>query len=134
MGDEKVTDIKIGFKYVGGKACPPIFKDEGHYYLSIFAPEDIPMPPGQTAVVKSGVAIEVPAGVEAVVHQSPELIGRRMGIMNSGAAIEAGLHEVVLIVVSQNQLIQTINQGEEIARLAFVKLLSADTKPILEMA
>jgi len=134
MSDEKGKDIKIGFKYVGGKACPPIFKDEGNYYMSIFAPEDIPMPPGQTAVVKSGVAIDIPEGMEAVVHQSPELIQRRMGLMNSGITIEKGIHEVILIIASQNQLIQTINKGEEIARLAFIKLLSADTKPILEMA
>jgi dUTP pyrophosphatase len=134
MDDEKVTDIKIGFKYVGGKACPPIFKDDGRYYLSIFAPEDIPMPPGQTAVVKTGVAISVPEGVEAVLHQSMGLIQRRMGLMNSGAVIETGNHEVVLILVSQNQLIQTINQGEEVCRLTFSKLLSAELKPILELA
>jgi dUTP pyrophosphatase len=130
-----MADIKVRYKFVGGKACHPVFKGEGNeYYLSIFAPEDIPMPPGQTAIVKTGIAIDIPEGVEAIMNQSSDLVSRRMGIMNSGAPIEKGLHEVILIVVSQNQLIQTINMGEEVARLSFTKLLSAEVVPMLEMA
>lgn len=131
MSDEVKKDVSIGVRYVGDKHVSPMFVTDS--YLTIFSPDDIDMPPGVPVMIKTGVVVDIPEGFEASFRPTVTTIVKHISLLSMGLSIESGEHEVVLVLVNQSKLQQMVYAGEEVCRLAFIKLSSGEVKPLLDV-
>src|SRR5690625_807459 len=60
--------IKVGFKRLTGDAILPVKAHPTDSGFDLFANEDAIIEPGQTVVIKTGVAVKLPPGYEAQVR------------------------------------------------------------------
>jgi dUTP pyrophosphatase len=56
--------MKIKFKKLTPKALTPEYKTEGSAGLDLYSVETVTIPPHRTALIKTGIAIELPDGYE----------------------------------------------------------------------
>ena len=86
----------------------------------LYAREDVSLPPGQRALVPTGVAIALPAGYAAFVHPRSGLAARHgITVVNAPGTIDAGYRGEILVNLLNTDTREafTIARGDRIAQL-----------------
>ena len=88
--------------------------------------EDVSLLPGQIKVVSTGVWLEMPADVMAMVCSRSGLASRGIVVNNAPGVIDADYeHEVKVILMNQTDEPYSIVAGDKVAQLIFTKWMSA---------
>jgi dUTP pyrophosphatase len=88
--------------------------------------EDAGLLPGQIKVVSTGVWLEMPADVMAIVCSRSGLASRGIVVNNAPGIIDADYnHEVKVILMNQSDEPVSFTAGDKIAQLVFTKWLNA---------
>ncbi len=98
----------------------PARAHDGDAGVDLYSAVDVLLPPGERALVATGVAVAIPHGMVGLVHPRSGLANRvGLSIVNSPGTIDAGYRgeiKVALINLDPNQPI-AIHRGDRIAQL-----------------
>lgn len=147
--------IKVGFKRLTDNAILPVKAHPTDSGFDLFANEDEVIEPGETVVVKSGIAIQLPPGYEAQVRPRSGVTSKtklrvQLGTIDQGYTGEIG------IIVDNTETNSTIagrgtdgrisravksqygyyhiRKGDRIAQLVIQKLPMIDTYEFVDRA
>src|SRR5690625_361932 len=91
-----MTLIKIGFKRLSDEAINPTKAHPTDSGFDLYAAEDVIIEPGETVVVPTGIAVELPAGYEAQVRPRSGVTAKsklrvQLGTIDNGYMGEIGV-------------------------------------------
>jgi dUTP pyrophosphatase len=86
------------------------------------------IPPGATALVPTGISVEVPEGHEAQVRPRSGLaLKHGITVLNSPGTIDSDYRgEVGVILINHGRGIFTLNRGDRIAQIVFAEVCEAE--------
>jgi dUTP pyrophosphatase len=89
--------------------------------LDLYGLEDARVAPGEGAVLRTGVAVAVPAGCVGLVCDRSSLAKR--GLKTAGGVIDAGYRgEVGVVVWNLSRETQAVKKGERIAQMLVIPI------------
>src|SRR5450631_4201252 len=98
----------------------PVYAHPGDAGADLHAREDVILAPGYRALVRTGVAIALPAGYVAFVHPRSGLAARHgITVLNAPGTVDAGYRGEIMVNLMNTDTRQgfTINAGDRIAQL-----------------
>jgi dUTP pyrophosphatase len=110
---------------------------EGDAGLDLYALESAELGPGERASVRTGIAVEIPAGQAGLVLPRSGLAARHgIALVNSPGLIDAGYRgEVrVLLLNTDPRVPFGVSAGERIAQLVLVRVESPEVTEVEELA
>jgi dUTP pyrophosphatase len=121
----KSTYISI---VVNDPALLPTYAREGDAGADLRAAEDLIIPAGERALVKTGVKLALPDGVVALVHPRSGLaLKHGVTVLNTPGTIDSGYRgEIGVILYNTSEQDFAVVTGDRIAQLVFQEYLTAD--------
>ena len=97
--------------------------------MDIFAavPQTITIPPGERAVVSTGIAIAVPTGYEAQIRPRSGLaLKHGIGLLNTPGTIDADYRgEIRVILINLGHMPFEVKRGDRIAQMVIQPVITA---------
>jgi dUTP pyrophosphatase len=103
----------------------PAYALDGDAGADIVTTTDVHLPPGERAVVPTGIAIVVPVGYAAFVHPRSGLAARAgMSLVNAPGTIDSGYRGEIKVIVINHDPVHDLElrRGERIAQLVFQRV------------
>jgi dUTP pyrophosphatase len=100
--------------------------------LSAAVSESITIPPGERALIPTGICIDIPEGYEGQVRPRSGLaLKRGLGMLNSPGTIDSDYRgEIGVILINWDHAPLTIHRGDRIAQLVICPVIKADWIPV----
>jgi dUTP pyrophosphatase len=112
-----MTQLKV--KRLNPAAILPSYARAGDAGLDLFAVKAISIAPGASALVPTGIAIELPPGTEGQVRPRSGLaLKHAITVLNTPGTVDEGYRgEVGVILINHGQTIFPVEAGMKIAQL-----------------
>ena len=128
--DMTILPIKISFKKLTETAIPFKYSRENDACMDMYADMEATLYPHETAIVKTGIAVEIPHGFEGIVRGRSGLATRGLSV-HLGTIDETYRGDVGVIVTNNSMQIAYIHKGNRIAQFTVkpvypIKLVEAD--------
>jgi dUTP pyrophosphatase len=121
MRNLKETNVKV--KKLNERARLPCYETQGAAGMDISACIEAPLTlgAGEWAMVKTGLALEIPDGFEAQIRPRSGLAAKRgLTVLNAPGTIDSDYRgELSIIIINHSKNSETINDGERIAQIVF---------------
>jgi dUTP pyrophosphatase len=114
----------------------PAYEHPGDAGLDLRSRDDVSLAPGERALVPTGIAIALPAGLVGLVcPRSGLAIRHGIGLVNAPGVIDAGYRgEISVILVNHDrESTVTIRRGDRIAQLLIQPVEAADLVEVAEL-
>jgi dUTP pyrophosphatase len=124
--------MEMQIKRLHDDASLPAYAHPGDAGLDLFAYESLTLCPGQSAVVKTGIAIALPAGTEGQVRPRSGLAAKhQISVLNTPGTIDEGYRgEVGVILMNFGQSDFAIEKGMKIAQLVVTPVYRVDVQAV----
>lgn len=124
--------MHVKVKRLDPAATLPARAHPGDAGLDLYAAVDIPIPPGETRLVGSGLAIELPPGTEAQVRPRSGLaLKHSVTVLNTPGTIDEGYRgEVGVILINHGRAVFEVRRGMKVAQLVVKPTLPVDVIPV----
>jgi len=126
--------MQLRVKRLTTSAVLPNYARPGDSGLDLYASSDLEIPPGETRLVPTGIAIELPAGTEGQVRPRSGLArDHAVTVLNAPGTIDEGYRgEVGVILVNHGRRAFAVTIGMRIAQLVVqpryeVRVVEADS-------
>lgn len=120
---------KVRYQKLDDRAVAPTYGSADAAGADLYAVMDAPLTlaPGQTALVHTGLAVEIPAGFVGLVCARSGLATKRgLAPANKVGVIDADYRgEIMVALHNHSSDPQTIHRGERVAQLVLVPYLTA---------
>ena len=128
--------IQLRVKRLAGAAVLPRYAHAGDAGLDLFAAVSLVIAPGEAALVRTGVAIELPPGTEAQVRPRSGLaLEHTVTVLNTPGTIdEAYRGEVGVILINHGKAPFTVAAGMKIAQLVVAPRVTVDVVEVESLA
>ena len=115
--------LNLKVKKLNPAATLPSYAREGDAGLDLFAVKAIVIEPGKSALVPTGIAIELPSGTEAQVRPRSGLaLKHAITVLNTPGTVDEGYRgEVGVILINLGQEPFRITRGMRIAQLVVAR-------------
>ncbi len=125
---DSVPGMILKVKKLSDDAVLPCYAHEGDAGLDLFANEHVEMPPGQSRMIKTGISIQLPKGMEAQVRPRSGLaLKHQITVLNTPGTIDEGYRgEVGVILINHGKTPFMIEKGMKIAQMI--------VKPVMHVA
>lgn len=112
---------QIRFKRLDPLAVVPVQAHPGDAGMDIQASEGVTLAPGARALVKTGLSVEIPAGMEAQVRPRSGLAFKHgVTVLNAPGTIDAGYRgEIGILLINHGSDTFVIERGMRIAQIVF---------------
>lgn len=123
------SDLVIPVRFVRERSREllPTYQTEGASGMDLFADleEEIVLPPGGRVLVPTGIAVEIPPGVEGQVRPRSGLAARNgITCLNSPGTIDSDYRgEIRVILVNLGEDSFVVRRGDRVAQLVFSPVL-----------
>lgn len=107
----------------------PSYSHPGDAGADLYAAEDLELAPGRRGLVRTGIALELPAGYVGLVHPRSGLAHRHgLSIVNAPGTIDAGYRGEILVNLINHDPAEpvTIRRGDRVAQLLIQQVTRAD--------
>ena len=113
-------------------ALLPHYAHPGDAGLDLFAGEPATLAPGDVRLVKTGIALELPAGTEAQVRPRSGLAAKHgVTVLNTPGTIDEGYRgEVGVILINHGRQPFVIEKGAKIAQLVVKPVLRVEVAEV----
>jgi len=120
--------MKLKVKLLNNKAILPRYAHPGDAGLDLFSVERQEIPPGESAVIKTGIVIELPENTEAQVRPRSGLaLNHRVTVLNTPGTIDHGYRgEVRVILINHGKDSFVVEEGMKIAQMVIQPVLTVD--------
>jgi dUTP pyrophosphatase len=117
-------------------AIIPGYAHPGDAGLDLFACEPATIEPGESAVIRTGISIELPAGTEAQVRPRSGLaLNDRVTVLNTPGTIDEGYRgEVGVILINHGSRSFVVNHGMKIAQMVVASVLRVDVEEVAQLS
>jgi dUTP pyrophosphatase len=134
MSREKSIEVK--FKKLHKKAQAPTYAMVGDSGCDLYAVEDYSIKPMEVCLVRTGVSLEIPLGVEAQIRPRSGLtVKQKITIINSPATIDSAYRgEILVPLFNLSNKIAMILNGERFAQLVFAQVYKANFVEVEELS
>jgi dUTP pyrophosphatase len=105
--------------------------------LDLYALEPAVIGPGERAAVRTGIAVEIPAGQAGLVLPRSGLAARHgIALVNAPGLIDAGYRGEIRVLLLNTDRVEpfTVRDGERIAQLVLVKVEAPEIAEVEELA
>ena len=127
--------MRLKVKRLSPAAILPSRAHPGDAGLDLFAAIDLEIPPGETRLVKTGIAVELPSGTEAQVRPRSGLaLKHSVTVLNTPGTIDEGYRgEVGVILVNHGKDAFAVRQGMKVAQLVVQPTLAVDVEEVTHL-
>lgn len=114
----------------------PKYAHEGDAGMDLCALAECVLEPGESALVRTGLAIELPAGTEAQVRPRSGLaLKHGVTVLNTPGTIDEGYRgEVGVILINHSRRSYTVEAGARIAQMVVKPVLRVDVVEASELS
>jgi len=122
----QIPELKV--KKLAADALLPCYAHPGDAGLDLFANEPVDVAPGESRLVHTGIAIELPHGTEAQVRPRSGLaLKNQVTVLNSPGTIDAGYRgEVCVILVNHGKQVFRVDKHMKIAQMVIQPVLAVE--------
>ena len=122
--------MKVNIKKLNENAVIPTYGSEYSAGADLYAciEQEVTILPGETKLIKTGLAIEVPVGYGAFIYARSGLASKRgLAPANKVGVVDADYRgEVMVALHNHSDNAQTVAVGERIAQMVIAPFLKAD--------
>ena len=107
-------------------AVIPSYAHPGDAGMDIFSAEEIDVPPGESRLIHTGIAIELPPSTEAQIRPRSGLaLTNKVTVLNSPGTIDEGYRgEVCVIIINHSHDIFHVKKRMKIAQMVIQPVLT----------
>ena len=120
--------VQLKVKRLGPAATIPARARPGDAGLDLYSAVDLEIAPGETRLVGTGLAIELPPGTEAQVRPRSGLaLTHSVTVLNSPGTIDEGYRgEVGVILINHGRTLFEVRRGMKVAQLVVQPTLEVE--------
>lgn len=122
--------IQVGFKRLNENATLPTKAHASDSGFDLYASEDVIIEPGETTVVPTGIAVQLPGGYEATVRPRSGVTSRTKLRVQLGTIDQGYVGEIGIIVDNNHGVNYRIERGYKLAQLVVQPLPSVEAYEI----
>ena len=130
--------MKVNIKKLNENAVIPTYGSEFSAGADLYAciDSEVTILPGETKLIKTGLAIEVPVGYGAFIYARSGLASKRgLAPANKVGVVDADYRgEVMVALHNHSTEAQTVAVGERIAQMVIAPFLKADFEVVDELS
>ncbi len=128
--------MQLKVKKCSPDAVIPHAAHPGDAGLDLFSCQDTILEPAQSAVIKTGICIELPAGTEGQVRPRSGLAAKhQITVLNTPGTIDEGYRgEVGVILINHGKTNFEISKGMKIAQMLIKPVLAVDVVEVEELS
>jgi len=128
--------MKLRVKKLRSAAVAPHYAHPGDAGLDLFACDAITLGPGESAIVKTGIAIELPPDTEGQVRPRSGLAAKhQISVLNTPGTIDEGYRgEVGVILMNFGSNPFDVEPGAKIAQLVVKPVLRVEVEEVAELS
>ncbi|MCY6493336.1 dUTP diphosphatase [Leptolyngbya sp. GGD] len=110
----------------------PRYEHEDDSGLDLFALAEQDIPPGKTALIGTGIAIELPLGTEAQIRPRSGLaLKHSITVLNTPGTVDAGYRgEIGVILINHGQESFKVLKHMKIAQMVIVPVIRAELEEV----
>lgn len=127
--------MKIEIVKLNPSAIIPCYAHPEDAGLDLFSVDQTTIPPGETKLVKTGIAIALPPGTEAQIRSRSGLaLKHAIAVLNSPGTIDAGYRgEIGVILINHGKNIFQVMPGMKIAQMVIASIIQAKLTVVTEL-
>ena len=128
--------MKVLIKKLREGATVPAFAHPGDAGMDLFACEGMSIGPGETQLVKTGIAIQLPTHTEAQVRPRSGLaLKNQVTVLNTPGTIDEGYRgEVGVILINHGPAPFVVEPGMKVAQMVIKPVLEVTVEEVDELS
>jgi dUTP pyrophosphatase len=128
--------MKLKVKLVNEKAILPCYAHPGDAGLDLFSIENIEIPPAESALISTGIVIELPENTEAQIRPRSGLaLNHQITLLNTPGTIDYGYRgEIKIIMINHGKKVFIVEKGMRIAQMLIKPVLTVDVVQVEELS
>lgn len=128
--------IEVKIKLLHKEAIIPKFSTIGSAGADLYSIEDIAIPKGKCALIRTGIAIELPSFTEAQIRSRSGLASKkRVFVLNSPATIDEDYRgEVKVILMNLGDKDYIVHKGDKIAQMVVKRTYNVSFKIVSKLS
>lgn len=117
-------------------ALVPHYAHPGDAGMDLFANEGVTLEPGRSAMVRTGIAIALPAGTEGQVRPRSGLaLKHAVTVLNAPGTIDEGYRgELGVVLINHGQAPFVVEKGMKIAQMVVQPVVRAEIVEVAELS
>jgi len=126
----------LKIKRINDKARLPEYAHPGDAGLDLYSVENIEINPGDTALIKTGIIIELPEETEAQVRPRSGLaLKNQITVLNTPGTIDEGYRgEIGVILINHGKEAFKVEEGMKIAQMVIKPVLRVHVEEVDELS
>jgi dUTP pyrophosphatase len=134
MMEEKMIELKV--KKINEEAKLPEYAHESDAGMDLFSVEEKIIEPGETALIKTGIVIELPHYTEAQVRPRSGLaLKNSITVLNTPGTIDEGYRgEIGVILINHSKIPFKVEKQMKIAQMVIKPIIKVSIKEVKEVA
>jgi dUTP pyrophosphatase len=131
-----MSELSIPLRRLDPDLPLPSYAHPGDAGADLVAAEDVELPPGARAAVRTGVALAIPDGYVGLVHPRSGLAARLgVTVLNAPGTVDAGYRGEILVILVNLDRVDTvkISRGDRIAQLVVQRVERAVFQVVEEL-
>ena len=132
----KEKHMKLKGKLVNDKAILPCYAHPGDAGLDLFSVENRQIMPGESALIGTGIVIELPEHTEAQIRPRSGLaLNHQVTLLNTPGTIDYGYRgEIKVIMINHGKKAFMVEEGMKIAQMVIKPVLTVDVARVDELS
>jgi dUTP pyrophosphatase len=128
--------MKLKVKKIHFDAKTPEYAHPGDAGLDLFSIEEAKLLPGSSRLIRTGIIIELPDGMEAQIRPRSGLaLKHQVTVLNAPGTIDAGYRgEVGVIIINHGKEAFHIHKGMKIAQMIIQRVLRVEVEVVDELS
>ncbi len=130
--------MKVNFKKLNDKAIVPTYGSEFAAGADLYACTDgqtVTFEPGQTKLIKTGIAMEIPEGYAGLIYARSGIANKRgLAPSNKVGVVDSDYRGEIMVSLHNHSLeTQSISDGERIAQMVIAPFLKVEYTEVDEL-
>jgi len=128
--------MKIKIKRLSSEAILPSFAHPGDAGMDVCSIEHKELQPSESALIKTGLSIELPKNTEAQIRPRSGLAYKHaVTVLNTPGTIDEGYRgEIGIILINHGKKVFTVEKGMRIAQMVIKPILEVTVEEIKELS
>ncbi len=128
--------MKLKVKTIDSKAILPYYAHPGDAGLDLFSVEEKEILPGETALIRTGIVIELPENTEAEIRPRSGLaLNHQVTLLNTPGTIDWGYRgEIKAIMINHGKKTFKVENGMKIAQMIIKPVLTVEVEEVKEIS
>jgi dUTP pyrophosphatase len=127
--------MELKFKKLTDKAIKPTYGTEFSAGADLYSTEKTVMGVGETKLIKTGLAVEIPVGYVGLIYARSGLATKRgLAPANKVGVIDSDYRgEIMVALYNQSGVEQVVEQGERVAQMVITPFLKVEYQEVQEL-